>query len=227
MSRTVFVVEDEVQIASILRDYLVNSGYNVEVFHDGRSALEAFEKKAPDLMLLDVMLPEADGLTVCREVRKASELPIVMVTAKVEEIDRLLGLELGADDYICKPFSPREVVARVKANLRRWPEGGSDEPETPVSGLVHHPESQRYSYDGNFLSLTQTEYKLLALMEGSPGRIFSRAQLLDLCYDPDQDVSDRAIDSHVKNLRKKLKNVHSGGDLIHSVYGMGYRFETA
>lgn len=227
MSRTVFVVEDEVQIASILKDYLVNSGYNVEVFHDGRSALDAFEKKAPDLMLLDVMLPEADGLTVCREVRKASELPIVMVTAKVEEIDRLLGLELGADDYICKPFSPREVVARVKANLRRWPEGGAEEPETPDSGLVHHTDSQRYSYDGNFLSLTQTEYKLLALMEGSPGRIFSRAQLLDLCYDPDQDVSDRAIDSHVKNLRKKLKNVHSGGDLIHSVYGMGYRFETA
>lgn len=224
MSRRVFVVEDETQIATILRDYLVNAGYLVEVFHDGKSALDAFHNSPPDLILLDLMLPEIDGLTVCKEVRKVSELPIIMITAKAEEIDRLLGLELGADDYICKPFSPREVVARTKANLRRWPEQGEAASEEP-GGLIHKPESQRYLYDGTPLSLTHTEYKLLALMHGSPGRVYSRAQLLDLCYDPDQDVSDRAIDSHVKNLRKKLREVHPAGDLIHSVYGVGYRFE--
>lgn len=225
MSRRVFVVEDEKQIAKILHDYLVNAGYEVEIHGDGRSALDAFQQSPPDLMLLDLMLPEVDGLTVCKEVRKVSELPIIMLTAKAEEIDRLLGLELGADDYICKPFSPREVVARAKANLRRWP--GPGEKTSPAElGLSHQVESQRYLYDGKPLNLTNTEYKLLALMHGSPGRVYSRAQLLDLCYDPDQDVSDRAIDSHVKNLRKKLKEAHPAGDLIHSVYGVGYRFES-
>jgi two-component system, OmpR family, response regulator BaeR len=225
VSRRVFVVEDETQIAKILRDYMVNAGYEVETFHDGRSALEAFAERPPDLFLLDLMLPEIDGLTVCREVRKVSEVPIIMLTAKAEEIDRLLGLELGADDYICKPFSPREVVARAKANLRRWPEAGAKDESVPQEGLLHQPESQRYLYGGKPLALTSTEYKLLALMHGSPGRVYSRAQLLDLCYDPDQDVSDRAIDSHVKNLRKKLRGVHPANDLIHSVYGVGYRFE--
>ena len=160
MARRVFVVEDEPQIAKILRDYMTNAGYEVEIFGDGRSALDAFEKQHPDLMLLDLMLPEVDGLTVCKEVRKVSELPIIMLTAKAEEIDRLLGLELGADDYICKPFSPREVVARSKANLRRWPEGGKE--YAPIeSGLTHDPESQRYLYDGSPLTMTNTEYKLL------------------------------------------------------------------
>jgi two-component system response regulator BaeR len=224
MSRHIFVVEDEKQIAKILRDYLVKEGYEVDVFGNGREALEAFQEKEPDLMLLDLMMPEVDGLTVCKEVRKVSELPIIMLTAKAEEIDRLLGLELGADDYICKPFSPREVVARAKANLRRWPAKG-DQPATVATGLVHKPDSQRYTYDGDALGLTGTEYKLLVLMHSSPGRVYSRAQLLDLCYDPDQDVSDRAIDSHVKNLRKKLREAHTGGDLIHSVYGVGYRYE--
>lgn len=224
MSRRVFVVEDETQIAQILHDYLVNAGYRVEIFGDGRSALTAFQESPPDLFLLDLMLPEVDGLTVCKEVRKTSEVPIIMLTAKAEEIDRLLGLELGADDYICKPFSPREVVARAKANLRRWPAAG-ESGEEESEGLFHQPESQRYLYNGKPLSLTNTEYKILALMHESPGRVYSRAQLLDLCYDPDQDVSDRAIDSHVKNLRKKLKEVHPAGDLIHSVYGVGYRYE--
>ena len=133
MSRHIFVVEDEEQIAKILRDYLVLEGYQVDVFGNGRSALDAFAEKAPDMMLLDLMMPEVDGLTVCKEVRKSSELPIIMITAKAEEIDRLLGLELGADDYVCKPFSPREVVARVKANLRRWPGGDGAAPKEAES----------------------------------------------------------------------------------------------
>jgi len=220
----VFVVEDEVQIARILGDYLLKAGFEVEIFGDGQSALDRFSECPPDLILLDLMLPEVDGLTVCREIRKVSEVPIIMITAKVEEVDRLLGLELGADDYICKPFSPREVVARAKANLRRWPVNGHSEPAAP-SGLTHQPQTQRYLYDGIPIPLTNTEYKILALMHASPGRVYSRAQLLDLCYDPDQDVSDRAIDSHVKNLRKKLRGIHPANDLIHSVYGVGYRFE--
>ena len=224
MTRRLFVVEDETQIALILSDYLRREGYQVEVFGDGRSALTAFAEKAADLVLLDLMLPEVDGLTVCKELRKVSEVPIIMLTARVEEIDRLLGLDLGADDYICKPFSPREVVARVKANLRRWPpEGKAAEPLT--EGLVHDEKSQRYFCDECPVPLTHTEYKLLALMHGSPGRVYSRAQLLDLCYEPDQEVSDRAIDSHVKNLRKKLRDLAPAKDLIHSVYGIGYRFE--
>lgn len=224
MSRTVYVVEDEPQIAGIVRDYLVRAGYDVNIYEDGKLALEAFQSQEPDLFILDLMLPEVDGLTVCKEVRKTSEVPIIMLTAKVEEIDRLLGLEMGADDYICKPFSPREVVARAKAALRRWPEATEIEEEC-VSGLLYEAETSTYSFKGERLTLTNTEYKLLRLMQGSPGRVYSRAQLLDLCYDPDQDVSDRAIDSHIKNLRRKLNKVAPHKEFVHSVYGVGYRFE--
>lgn len=224
MSRKIYLVEDEPSIAGIVRDYLVRAGYAVETFEDGRAALEAFSQGEPDLFILDLMLPEVDGLTVCREVRKTSEVPIIMLTARVEEIDRLLGLEMGADDYICKPFSPREVVARAKAALRRWPEAVEID-EEDYSGLLYDASTSSYSFKGERLTLTQTEYKLLRLMQSSPGRVYSRAQLLDLCYDPDQDVSDRAIDSHVKNLRRKLSKVAPHKDFIQSVYGVGYRFE--
>jgi two-component system response regulator BaeR len=216
----IFVVEDEPQIGTILRDYLVRSGYSVELFENGKDALEAFHRQEPALLLLDIMLPEMDGITVCKEIRKTSEVPVIMLTAMVEEIDRLLGLEMGADDYICKPFSPREVVARVKAALRRWPE------TTAAGGELHHEEdSSSYLLAGVRLALTNTEYRLLRLLHSSPGRVYSRAQLLDLCYDPDQDVSDRAIDSHIKNLRRKLHAAQPQKEYVHSVYGVGYRFE--
>lgn len=223
-SSRIFVVEDENHIATVLRDYLVREGFLVEVYGDGRSALQAFRADPPDLVLLDLMLPELDGLSVCREIRQFSEVPVLLLTAKVEEVDRIVGLEIGADDYICKPFSPREVVARVKANLRRWKPPGQGAAESS-QGLVHLESFQRFTLDGQTLPLTQTEYKLLALMQSSPGRVYSRAQLLDLCYDQEQDVSDRAIDSHVKNLRKKLRDFYPVSELIHSVYGVGYRYE--
>ena len=224
MSRMIYVVEDEPQIGGILRDYLVKAGFAVELFDNGRSALEAFARLEPSLFLLDLMLPEVDGITVCKEVRKTSEVPVIMLTAMVEEIDRLLGLEMGADDYICKPFSPREVVARVKAALRRWPETAAPAPAAS-SELLHEESSSSYTLAGERLALTNTEYRLLRLLHSSPGRVYSRAQLLDLCYDPDQDVSDRAIDSHVKNLRRKLHTAQPQKEYVHSVYGVGYRFE--
>ena len=170
------------------------------------------------------MLPGMDGVTLCREVRTFSRLPIIMVTAMVEEVDRLLGLEVGADDYICKPFSPREVVARVATVLRRV--GGAPASPAGPTRLDIDEDSQRIAIGGQRLDLTPTEYRLLRLLASHPGRIYSRNQILDLAYSQDQEVSDRIIDSHVKNIRKKIGTVLPDHDVIHSVYGVGYRFET-
>lgn len=216
----VLVVEDETRIATILGDYLRQAGCRAELHSRGDEGLEAIRNRRPDLVLLDLMLPGMDGLSVCREVRKFSEVPIIMVTARAEEIDRLLGLEMGADDYICKPFSPREVVARVKAVLRRT----RHKPQT-AKDLVVDEARQCVVAAGTRLDLTPTEYRLLQRLMANPGRVFSRAQLLDSLYDPDQDVSDRVVDSHIKNVRRKLTAALPGRELIHSVYGVGYRFE--
>jgi two-component system response regulator BaeR len=176
--------------------------------------------RPPALLLLDLMLPGRDGLAICRELRGFTQLPIIMVTARVEEIDRLLGLELGADDYICKPFSPREVVARVKAVLRRQATGGG-----PAQGLQVEPQAWRAELDGHKLDLTPVEFRLLETLAAHPGRVFSRAALLERIYDDHRVVSDRTVDSHVKNLRRKLAEAAPGRELLHSVYGVGYRLE--
>lgn len=217
----VLVVEDEQAIADILFDYLHQAGFLPQKIGDGRAALEAIRAAPPDLVVLDLMLPGLDGLSVCREVRKFSGVPIIMVTAQVEEVDRLLGLEVGADDYICKPFSPREVVARVGVVLRRSGRAASD----AAAALDIDEASQRISIDGQRLDLTPTEYRLLRLLASHPGRIYSRGQILDLAYDQDQDVSDRIIDSHVKNIRRKIAAIRPDGNIVHAVYGVGYRFE--
>lgn len=220
--RRILVVEDEPTIAEILVDYLRHAGFSPRHLENGHDALEAIRANPPDLVVLDIMLPGLDGMTLCREVRKFSVVPIIMVTARADEIDRLMGLEVGADDYICKPFSPREVVARVTAVLRRVGRGAG----VPTVPLVDVDEdAQRLSISGQRLDLTPTEFRLLRLLASRPGRIYSRAQILDLAYQDDQDVSDRIIDSHVKNLRKKIAAVLPGVELIHSVYGVGYRFE--
>lgn len=216
----VLVVEDETRIATIMGDYLRQAGCRAEIRGRGDEGLEAVRRLQPDLVLLDLMLPGMDGLAVCREVRKFSEVPIIMVTARAEEIDRLLGLEMGADDYICKPFSPREVVARVKAVLRRT-RRGLPKPQD----LAVDEARQCVTAGGTRLDLTPTEYRLLQRLMANPGRVFSRAQLLDSLYDPDQDVSDRVVDSHIKNLRRKVAAALPGRELIHSVYGVGYRYE--
>ena len=191
---------------------------------DGRVALDEIRSNPPDLVVLDIMLPGMDGMAVCRELRRFSTIPVIMVTARVEEIDRLLGLEVGADDYICKPFSPREVVARITSLLRRVEWASSASFAVPARVEVDEA-SQRVSINDQRLALTPTEFRLFRLLASSPGRIYSRAQILDLAYEGDQDVSDRIIDSHVKNIRKKLAAVVADVEIIHSVYGVGYRYE--
>jgi len=173
-------------------------------------------------VLLDLMLPGLDGIEVCKRLRAESSVPIIMVTARVDEIDRLLGLELGADDYICKPFSPREVVARVKAVLRRSEMTAS---EQPANGLEINEEKFTARWKGADLSLTPVEFALLKMLSTHPGRVFSRDQLMNGMYSDYRVVSDRAVDTHVKNLRKKLYEASGVEDMIRSVYGLGYRFE--
>ena len=217
---TVYIVEDEPELAQLVADYVRAAGFIPTVFHDGAQALAAICARLPALVVLDLMLPGLDGLSLCREVRAFSEVPIVMVTAKVEEIDRLLGLELGADDYLCKPFSPRELVARIKAILRR-----SGVPSTPLS---LDTAARRASVHGQALDLTRTEFDLLAALAARPGQVFSRARLLELAGQDsldNMDVSDRAIDSHIKNLRRKLDAAAPGFEPIRSIYGLGYRFD--
>ena len=220
----IFVVEDESTIAQILIEYLSKSGFTTRHFDNGSGVVEAVKADKPDLVLLDIMLPGKNGLDVCKELRSFSSVPIFMVTGEVEEIDRLLGLELGADDYICKPFSPREVVARVKALFRRMEQAILPEPAR--TGFSIDTVQQRISFKNQVLDLTPTEYRLLKLFVSSPGRVYSRAQLLDLCYQHEQIMIDRVIDSHIKNLRKKLAAyLEPGQEVIHAVYGVGYRFE--
>jgi len=223
----VSIVEDEPKLAALLSDYLVKEGFATDIYHDGSEALEQLQQDNTDLVLLDLMLPGTDGLTICRELRKNSAVPIIMLTARVEEIDRLLGLEIGADDYICKPFSPREVVARVKAVLRRVA------PDDPSSRTTSATSSQ-FSLDEETASvvigekrgsLTAVELKLLKTMLSQPGRIFSRNQLMTKMYPDNRIVSDRTIDSHVKKLRQKLGSLDTTREYVHSVYGIGYKFE--
>lgn len=216
------VVEDEPKLASLLSDYLQKDGYEVAVHADGTKALQQLQLNLPDLILLDLMLPGTDGMTICREIRSHSNVPIIMMTAKVEEIDRLLGLELGADDYICKPYSPREVVARVKAVLRRT--GVNEQPQT-TDQFVLEEQTALVKIKGQSSSLTQVELGLLKTMLEHPGRIYNRQQLMNRIYSDNRIVSDRTIDSHVKKLRQKLKTLDADTEYVHSVYGIGYKFE--
>ena len=221
MMGKILVVEDEEKLTELMRDYLLQAGFEVFCMGNGLEVTPWVREEAPDLILLDLMLPGRDGLEICKDIRSFSTVPIIMVTARIEEIDRLLGLELGGDDYICKPFSPREVVARVKAVLRRT--GGA--PTLQVAGLVLDEARYRAVLNGNELELTAIEFKLLQYLAGNPGRIYGRQQLMDRIYPDERVVADRTIDSHIKKLRKKIAAVHPCGELIHSVYGVGYKFE--
>lgn len=220
MSELVLIVEDEVKLSNLLTDYFAMSQFNSHCIDDGAEVVDWVKSNDPSVILLDIMLPNKDGTQICKELRKFTNVPILMVTAKVEEIDRLLGLELGADDYICKPFSPREVVARVKAVLRR---SISTVNETPR--IVMNEERYQVTYKGKSLDLTAVEFQLLKPMVNEPGRIFTRGQLMQNMYDDNRVVSDRTIDSHIKKLRKKLTVLSCEQEFIHSVYGLGYRAE--
>jgi len=221
MSQHVLIVEDEVKIASLLQDYLRQSGYETDSLYNGSEVEGWLAENSTDIVLLDLMLPGQTGVDICKDVRKSSAMPIIMITAKVEEIDRLLGLELGADDYICKPFSPREVVARVKAVLRR-----TDNTESlSDKGLVLDTQTYKATVNGQNLDLTAVEFQLLKVLSDQPGRIFSRSVLVDKIYNDGRVVSDRTIDSHIKKLRKKIADVLPDVELIHSLYAVGYKFE--
>lgn len=222
MSARILVVEDEPKLSALLRDYLQAAGHEVDCLADGLAVVPAIRAKAPDLMLLDLMLPGRDGREICQEVRGFSDLPIIMLTARVEEIDRLLGLELGADDYICKPFSPREVVARVKTILRRCTQATA----VATAPTLHLDESAyRATFNGVVLDLTPVEFRLLNTLAAHPGRVYSRDQLLDHLYADHRVVTDRTVDSHIRNLRRKLEHANPGEDPIRSIYGVGYKLE--
>lgn len=219
----IFIIEDEKELAELVRDYLIQANYEVEIFNDGQTGLQAALQDNPDLIILDLMLPRLDGLGVCRKLREVSNVPIIMVTALTEEIDRLLGLKLGADDYVCKPFSPKELVARVQAVLRR----AHSQPAQKALFKIDESQ-QRIWYKQKTLNLTPTEFRLLALFLKHVGQIFSRGQLLDHLNPDSFEVTDRVIDSHIKNLRRKISETADTGskhEWIHSVYGVGYRFD--
>jgi two-component system response regulator BaeR len=221
-SARILVAEDEPKLATLLTDYLGAAGFAACWIADGREVVSTVRTDAPDLIILDLMLPNRNGLDICRELRTFTTLPVVIVTARVEEIDRLLGLELGADDYICKPFSPREVVARVKAILRRV---SRDLKPNGPDGLVIDEAQFVAVLEGKPLDLTPVEFRLLKTLAFAPGRVFSRTQILDRLYADHRIVTDRTIDSHIKNLRRKLQQASPNCELIESVYGVGYKLE--
>ena len=223
-TQTILIVEDEEKIASLLADYLEKvGGFTTRWLDRGDGVVASVAENPPELVLLDLMLPGMNGLDVCKALRASSNVPIIMVTAMVEEIDRLLGLELGADDYICKPFSPREVVARVKTVLRR---SGTEPAALMPAGLKLDADKFSASINGSELKLTPVEFALLNHLASQPSRVFSRDQLMDAAYTDYRVVSDRTVDTHIKNLRKKLSDTGPGTDMIESVYGVGYRLVT-
>ncbi|HEX9019936.1 MAG TPA: response regulator [Nitrospirota bacterium] len=221
MSEKILIVEDEPKLAALLADYLTASGFKPFIVNNGAAVVPWFRDHKPGLVLLDIMLPGRDGMEICRDLRTFSTVPIIMVTARVEEIDRLLGLGLGADDYICKPFSPREVVARIKAVLRRTRDGQPIQ----AQGLVLDEQRYRAVFQGRDLELTAVEFRLLQLLSGHPGRIYGRQQIMEMIYPDDRFVSDRTVDSHIKKLRRKIEAVDPQASVIQSVYGVGYKFE--
>ena len=218
MSPSILIVEDEMKLATLLADYFTMAEFNPNLIHHGDDVIAWVKSNQPKAILLDIMLPGKNGIDLCKEIRQFSNVPILMVTAKVEEIDRLLGLELGADDYICKPFSPREVVARVKAVLRR-----TQTIENPSDMITLDEYRLTVSFHHQEVALTAVEFQLLKPLAEKPERIFSREQLMQNMYSDHRIVNNRTIDSHIKKLRKKLSDISNGKDWVQSVYGTGYR----
>lgn len=220
MPKNILLIEDDPDIIEISRDYLKAAGYTVWTAADGAKGLAAARREKPDLVVLDLMLPEMDGLDVCRHIRRESDVPIIMLTARVEETDKLIGLELGADDYITKPFSPRELVARVRVVLRRVSaEAASD--VLRVDSVTLDRSHYTVQVPGKTVSLTATEFEILATLMSQPGRIFSRGQLTEAVHGTSFESYERAINSHINNLRRKLEP----GEYIVTIHGVGYKFE--
>ena len=224
MSKTVLVIDDEPKIADLCRDYLRAAGFAVLTAADGSQGLAMARRDRPDLVVLDLMLPGMDGLDVCRELRRDSSVPIIMLTARVDESDRLVGLELGADDYLSKPFSPRELVARVRTVLRRA--GGAAGPAEVIRAGELKLDRARFKVNlpDREIVLTPTEFEILAVLAAQPGRVFSRAQLLTAAHGVAFESYERAIDSHIRNLRRKLQAGSDEPEYIQTVHGIGYKF---
>ncbi len=226
--RTILVVDDEPKLVAVVRAYMESDGFRVVAAGDGKEALERFRQARPDLVVLDLMMPEMDGLEVCRHLRRESDVPIIMLTARAEEVDELLGLELGADDYVAKPFSPRALLARVRAVLRRASSEAADEEASVVLGPLRLDQSRHEAtWDGEPLPLTPTEFRLLVVLARRPKRVFDRLELLERIQGEAYAGFERTVDAHVKNLRKKLAG--AGGEAaaasIATVPGVGYKME--
>jgi len=224
----ILVVEDELKLANLLNDYLVQANFMPTLVHEGTHVVDMVKNETPDLILLDIMLPGKDGLSICKEIRAFSNVPIILITAKVEEIDRLMGLGFGADDYVCKPFSAREVVARIQAILRRVsaPISKGDVDNLLVYRSIElNMEKHICKAAGNTLNLTPVEFRLLTALIKKPGVVLSRDQLMNACYDDGRIVSGRTIDSHMKNLRQKLSVTNPDDEILHAVYGVGYKVD--
>ena len=224
MNELILVVDDEPQIARLARDYLEKAGFRVVTAGDGRDALIANRQERPELVVLDLNLPGMDGLDVCRAIRRESDVPIIMLTARVEEADRLIGLELGADDYVTKPFSPRELVARVRAVLRRVQGGLIQRGRIQAADLEIDLKGHRVTIAGEPVHLSRTEFNLLAALAQSPGQTFTRAQVLNRLHGVAYDGYDRSVDAHIKNLRRKIEPDPAEPRYVLTVYGVGYRF---
>jgi len=225
VSREVLVVDDNEKIVEVLTAYLAQEGFVVRTASDGPSAVAEVERAVPDIALLDVMLPGIDGIELTKRFQKEHDLPVILITARSDEVDRLIGLEVGADDYVSKPFSPREVVARVKAVLRRT--GGSRQPDGTmrVGALSIDPERRAVNADGVAVDLTRTEFDILAAMATHPGRVYTRLQLLEIATGDTFEGYERTIDAHVKNIRKKLGEDPRRPRYVHTVFGVGYKVE--
>ena len=222
----ILIVEDDERIAGVLKQYLKASNFNVTTLNSGNMVKNNVQYNPPDLILLDIMLPDIDGLEICREIRSFSNVPIIMITAKVEDFDRVLGLEIGADDYICKPFLPLEVVARVKSVLRRT-HSVQEKDILVVGSLVMDDKAHLVRFKGSAIDLTPIEYQLLKIMMLAPNRVFTRADLISNIQGYNKNVYDRTIDNHIKNLRKKI-NLHvQGQEIVHTVFGIGYRINSS
>ncbi len=225
MAKKILVVDDEPQIIKVLKAYLEKAGYQAITETDGRAALAAFQREKPDFIILDLNLPGMDGLDVCKAIRRDSNVPILMLTARVEETDRLVGLELGADDYVIKPFSPREVVARVKTIFRRVETGPSDSKMIHVGDLTIDEDQHYVTLAGRLIELTPTEFEILVALARQPRRVFTRLQIMEMAQGDAFEGYERTIDAHIKNIRLKLEPNPKKPVYVQTVFGVGYKFE--
>jgi len=223
LNKKILIVEDEPKIAALLVDYLAHNGFESHWIDNGANVIDWVKHNNPDLILMDIMLPQRDGISLCKEIREFSTVPLFLITARVSEIDRLRGLEIGADDYICKPYSAKEVVARIKAIFRRLNNFSANLPV--IAGFNLDKGRFQAYYEGILLDLTLSEFRVLSALLNKCGKVYSRAILLDILHEDERDVSDRLVDTHIKNLRHKLQKIAGEKDIIQSVYGVGYKIE--